>query len=350
MAQTTGSHQDLSDEDTGKIEQHSGSLSTVSLENEALVQSLAATESFLPAPIDINVARAQQVNLPPLQWLHYEEPPVSIKLANTGETVILSARWDGPDRPTITGGSLTGRYVFSQLHFHWSDTALEGSEHTVDGAHLPLELHVIHYDERYGSQDEAQPFPGGILCLVYFFVLKSRTNHFITPLIDALASLVLPDSHTKLEPFPLIELFHPFTDEYFLYWGSIGEAAGTGARTPILWMLSRAQESIKFQQLKQFNRLLDRRMRRPRDQPKPPLPSAAPDGRHLFHVNPRTPMAVATLAIEPPEKYGRSRARWLVDRMVLDWSTPDACRRYVQAMREELAKKHEQEVSENDAV
>ncbi|XP_050090564.1 carbonic anhydrase 2-like [Anopheles aquasalis] len=350
MAQT-GSHQDLPDEETEQIDQNSGSLSTISLENEPLVQSLAATESFLAAPIDINVARAQQINLPPLEWLHYEAVPASIKLTNNGETVILSARWDGPDRPTITGGSLTGRYVFSQLHFHWSDTALEGSEHTVDGAHLPLELHVIHYDNRYGSQDEAQSIPGGLLCLVYFFALKSRTNHFIAPLINALATLALPESHTKLEPFPLIELFHPFTVEYFLYWGSIVDAAA-GTRTPILWMLSRLQESIKFQQLKQFNRLLDSRMRRPRDQPKTPLPTsvASIGGRHLFHVNPRTPMAVATLAIEPPEKYGRSRERWLADRMVLDWSTPDACRRFVQAMREELAKKREQEVRESDAA
>ncbi|XP_035785897.1 carbonic anhydrase 7-like [Anopheles albimanus] len=349
MAQTD-SHQDLTENETDPIDQHSGSLSTISLEHEVLLQSLAATESFLPAPIDINVARAQQINLSPLEWLHYEKAPASIKLTNTGETVILSARWDGPDRPTISGGPLTGRYIFSQLHFHWSDTALEGSEHTVDGAHLPLELHVIHYDDRYGSQDEAQRIPGGILCLVYFFTLKSRTNHFIAPLINALATLVLPDSHTKLEPFPLIELFHPFTAEYFLYWGSIGEA-GTGARTPIVWMLSRLQESIKFQQLKQFNRLLDRRMRRPRDQPKPSLPSAAASGgRHLFHVNPRTPMAVATLAIEPPEKYGRSRARWLTDRMVLDWSNPDSCRRYVQAMREELAKKRQQELNGSDAA
>ncbi|XP_052890599.1 putative carbonic anhydrase 3 [Anopheles moucheti] len=307
------------------------SRSAISLENEALVWSLASVEAYQPAPIDINVGRAERIELPALRWNRYETLPASVKLTNTGETVILSARWNG-ESPSLEGGALDGRYLFSQLHFHWGQTALDGSEHTIDGYRLPLEMHIIHFAERFGDQDEALSVPGGILCLVYLFNLKSNPNRFIDPVVKGLGSTVLPESYTKLEPFPLIDLFHAFVDEYFLYWGGTRNGPQVA---PMLWMISRTQEPIDFHQLKQFNRLLDRRMRPHHNlQPSDTGPSK---GRHLFHVNPRTPMAVSTLLIEPPQKFAHTR--WIVDRQPVDWSSPDACRQYIAKVREYLAKK-----------
>uniref|UniRef100_A0A182PIB1 Alpha-carbonic anhydrase domain-containing protein n=1 Tax=Anopheles epiroticus TaxID=199890 RepID=A0A182PIB1_9DIPT len=310
--------------------------STTSLQNEALVWSLAPTEAYRPAPIDINVARSVQLELEPLRWTGYESLPASVKLTNTGETVILSARWDGDTCPSLEGGPLAGRYRFSQLHFHWGRTALDGSEHTIDGYRLPLELHVIHFADRYADQDAAQTEPGGVLCLVYLFNLKSNPSRFLEPVVRGLERVLLPEAHTKLEPFPLIELFHAFTDEYFLYWGCTRNGPQL---TPMLWLLSRVQEPLDFRQLKQFNRLLDRRMR-PRYslQPSDTVARSASQVQHLFHVNPRTPMAVSTLMVEPPQKFAQTR--WLVDRLQpIDWSSPDACRQYVRTVREELARK-----------
>uniref|UniRef100_A0A182N349 Alpha-carbonic anhydrase domain-containing protein n=1 Tax=Anopheles dirus TaxID=7168 RepID=A0A182N349_9DIPT len=311
----------------------SHSASAISLENEALVWSLAPTEAFEPAPIDINVSRATQIELQPLRWNKYDTLPASVKLTNTGETVILSARWDG-EGPSLEGGALDGRYLFSQAHFHWGRTALDGSEHTIDGYRLPLELHVIHFAERFGDQDAALAVPGGVLCLVYMFNLKSKSNRFIAPVVQALEKIALPETHTKLAPFALLDLFHPYSGEYFLYWGCTRNGAQVA---PMLWMVSRTQEPLDFRQLKQFNRLLDRRMR-PRYLHRPSEVAPAP-GRHLFHVNPRTPMAVSTLMIEPPAKFAKSR--WIVDSQPVDWSSPDACRRYVRLVRERLAEKLE---------
>uniref|UniRef100_A0A182X441 Alpha-carbonic anhydrase domain-containing protein n=1 Tax=Anopheles quadriannulatus TaxID=34691 RepID=A0A182X441_ANOQN len=318
------------------------SSSAISLQNEALVWSLAPTEAYQPAPIDITVCRAVQLELEPLRWNNYELLPASVKLTNTGETVILSARWDSEQCPSLEGGPLEGRYLFSQLHFHWGLSALDGSEHTIDGYRLPLELHVIHFAERFGDQDTAQASPGGVLCLVYFFNLKSNPNRFVEPVVEALERILLPESYTKLEPFPLIDLFHAFTDEYFLYWGCTRNGPQV---TPLLWLLSRTQEPLDFRQLKQFNRLLDRRMR-PRCSLQPSDTARPSKGRHLFHVNPRTPMSVSTLRIEPPEKFAQTR--WLVDRQPIDWSSPDACRQYVQLVREELAKKKQPPVEEDE--
>lgn len=40
----------------------------------------------------------------------------------------------------ISSGGLPGRYRALQLHFHWGSPAGNGSEHTLDGCQLPMEV------------------------------------------------------------------------------------------------------------------------------------------------------------------------------------------------------------------
>lgn len=84
------------------------------------------------------------------------------------DAVILSAKWH-QERPFLSGGPFVGKYVFSQLHFHWGKNNMEGSEHTIDGAQQPLEMHVVHFRSRYLTQEAALKEDDGIAVLVYFF-------------------------------------------------------------------------------------------------------------------------------------------------------------------------------------
>lgn len=45
---------------------------------------------------------------------------------------MLSASWREQE-PYLCGGPFINSYVFSQLHFHWGKTDMDGSEHYVDG-------------------------------------------------------------------------------------------------------------------------------------------------------------------------------------------------------------------------
>ena len=47
--------------------------------------------------------------------------------------VILSAKWQ-QGSPYLCKGPLEGNYVFAQVHFHWGENEMRGSEHFVDGA------------------------------------------------------------------------------------------------------------------------------------------------------------------------------------------------------------------------
>lgn len=52
---------------------------------------------------------------------------------------------------TISGGGLPGRYRAIQLHFHWGSPAGNGSEHTLDGRQLPMEVCEKKPPSRSGS-------------------------------------------------------------------------------------------------------------------------------------------------------------------------------------------------------
>lgn len=57
--------------------------------------------------------------------------------------VILSAKWP-QGRPYLSGGPYEGNYTFAQVHFHWGENEMKGSEHTVDGARFEIYFKSFH--------------------------------------------------------------------------------------------------------------------------------------------------------------------------------------------------------------
>jgi len=59
--------------------------------------------------------------------------------------------------------------MFEQGHWHWGSAEDVGSEHMIDGQSYPLELHLVHYNEKYSTFDEALKHPDGLLVLGLFY-------------------------------------------------------------------------------------------------------------------------------------------------------------------------------------
>lgn len=53
--------------------------------------------------------------------------------------------------PTLTGGPFDpwSSYSFHFAEFHWGDTDTEGSEHSIDGDHSPLEMNMVFTKQRH---------------------------------------------------------------------------------------------------------------------------------------------------------------------------------------------------------
>lgn len=101
----------------------------------------------------------------------YFQYPASMKAENNGETIKLSVTYQGGAAPKLSGGPLSGKYVLSQIHFHWGTDNLKGSEHTVLGTRAPMEIHCVHIREGLTTEEANKRFDG--YTVVAYFVQVS---------------------------------------------------------------------------------------------------------------------------------------------------------------------------------
>ncbi|KOC65732.1 Carbonic anhydrase 13 [Habropoda laboriosa] len=185
------------------------------------------------------------IELGPLEWTNIDIVPRKLKITNTGYTVILSAKWQ-QENHYISGGPFTGNYAFSHIHFHWGENEMNGSEHAVDGASMPMELHAVYFKDEYETLESALRRPNGITILVYFFKLQAGPNQFLEEIIKNLAVIRTAHSSVRIVPLNLSNILRPFTQDYFLYWGSIITIRNVYS---ILWITSREPIGISTEQI-----------------------------------------------------------------------------------------------------
>ena len=51
------------------------------------------------------------------------------------------------------------------MHFHWGADDSVGSEHTVDGKSYAGEMHLVHYNSKYGNYSNALNHADGLAVL-----------------------------------------------------------------------------------------------------------------------------------------------------------------------------------------
>ncbi|XP_018337804.1 PREDICTED: carbonic anhydrase 1-like [Trachymyrmex septentrionalis] len=243
------------------------------------IQNLAHIDGMLKSPIDLNISYMKVVNLNPIQWVNYDVTPKKLKLSNTGYTVMLSATWREED-PYLYGGPFDSSYIFSQLHFHWGKTDMDGSEHHVDGGSMPMELHAVHYKSDYRTQLAALRQHDGVTILVYLFQLQAAPNPLLDDIINTLPFIQAANSSIRLIPFPIINIMRRFQRDYFVYWGSI---TMTNIRNSVLWLISREPLGISIDQIAEFRTLCDEH-KMPILTNRQPLQERA--NRNVFHVCP----------------------------------------------------------------
>lgn len=76
---------------------------------------------------------------------------ISGTIANTGHSVIFTADnetssiYEGPQTPVnLTGGPLSYRYRFQEIHIHYGLHDQFGSEHSVQGYTFPAEVNILN--------------------------------------------------------------------------------------------------------------------------------------------------------------------------------------------------------------
>ena len=69
---------------------------------------------------------------------------VSGNITNTGHSVIFRVEQNPRQQVNLTGGPLSYKYQFEELHIHYGIGNSQGSEHTLNGYAFPAEVIIIY--------------------------------------------------------------------------------------------------------------------------------------------------------------------------------------------------------------
>ncbi|XP_043242964.1 carbonic anhydrase 13-like isoform X1 [Amphibalanus amphitrite] len=100
---------------------------------------------------------------------------------------------------SIRGGPLEGEYALAQYHCHWGREEDRGSEHTIDGKRYAAELHLVHYNKKYGSFAAAADKSDG-LAVIGIFLKVGKENKELLKVTNAMKDIKYNGSKTKIEP------------------------------------------------------------------------------------------------------------------------------------------------------
>ncbi|KAH0999828.1 hypothetical protein HUJ04_013595, partial [Dendroctonus ponderosae] len=90
----------------------------------------------------VNLEPSKLLFDPNLRQLHIDKHRVSGTMMNTGHSVIFTVYNDTHSHINVTGGPLSYRYQFQEIHIHYGLHDQFGSEHSINGYAFPAEVSI----------------------------------------------------------------------------------------------------------------------------------------------------------------------------------------------------------------
>ncbi|XP_051160923.1 carbonic anhydrase 2-like [Leptopilina boulardi] len=199
------------------------------------------------SPINIDLSQIypddQGVNL---TFHGYDVIPKEMKLLNNGQKVNLNVEWVD-FAPFVTIAS--SNYIFDSLHFHWGINDSDGSEHTFNYTSFPLEMHLVHYSDKYESFEKALNQSDGLLVIGTVFQINEGEKSDISPLAESILLIKNKSNSTTVEPFPLSTFKFTTEHGYYIYNGSVTRPL---CWENVLWILSTQILSVTKEEMQCF--------------------------------------------------------------------------------------------------
>ncbi|XP_060704276.1 carbonic anhydrase 4a [Hemiscyllium ocellatum] len=200
------------------------------------------------SPINIVTKKAKfDENLTPFIFHGYDHVD-HWSIGNNGHTVTVTLN----EGITIKGGNLPHTYKAAQFHYHWGTDTDPGSEHTIDGEQYPMEMHIVHYNEKYGSLENALNRPDGVAVLGFLFEKSNENNEGMNLFIQALKSVSKSGDSGQLKSFALNKLI-PDREKLKKYYRYQGSLTTPGCDEAVIWTVFAELIPISKNQLNSFS-------------------------------------------------------------------------------------------------
>ncbi|CAF1629380.1 unnamed protein product [Rotaria magnacalcarata] len=174
-------------------------------------------------------------------------------LENTGHSFQVS----GQGYSYITRGPVLDEYQFLQFHMHWGENDSEGSEHVIDGGHLPAELHIVTWNRtQYRTPEEAMASEqfDGLLVFAVLIKIVSNDNSDCIKLFDLFSKITHRGEKINLDYgiISLRDLMPEHVQKYYTYDGSLTTPM---CNECVRWVVFRDTIGLSKHQLNQLRQL-----------------------------------------------------------------------------------------------
>lgn len=153
----------------------------------------------------------------------------------------------------IIGGDLPAQYEAVQLHLHWSDGKDNGSEHSIDGRHFAMEMHIVH--KKMSSSDNEQDSKDKFAVLAFMIEVGDKVHKGFQPLVEALSSISKPHSTSTVRESSVQDMLPPSDkmSNYFRYHGSL---TTPNCDETVIWTVYKQPIKIHKDQFLEFSKSL----------------------------------------------------------------------------------------------
>lgn len=202
------------------------------------------------SPINIVTTKAQvDPNLGRFSFSGYDKKK-KWTVENNGHTVKM---WLG-DEVTVAGGGLASQYRAIELHLHWSKVLDAGSEHSLDGEHFAMEMHIVHKKVKGTSRHEKED--QNEIAVLAFLVEDGSKNEGFQPLVEALSDISRPNMSTTIkESISLLDLL-PKEEKLRCYFRYLGSLTTPGCDEIVVWTVFREPIQLHRDQIFAFSEKL----------------------------------------------------------------------------------------------
>lgn len=188
-----------------------------------------------------------------LKFLGYDLAP-EFEVSNFHHTVVVRLM-SHVNSVGISGSGLPADYFVHHFHFHWGTKNRIGAEHTIYGHAYPMELHLVHYNQKYENftESEVANKTEGLAVLGVFIEVGGDTNNTdFGKLVDRFEEIKREGKHVNLtDTFPMESLL-PSNKDYYRYSGSL--TTGPCFET-VTWTVFKNPITISKYQMKAFRKL-----------------------------------------------------------------------------------------------
>ncbi|KAI1292000.1 Carbonic anhydrase 6 [Halotydeus destructor] len=145
-------------------------------------------------------------------------------------------------------------FRFAKLHFHWGSNDSTGSEHLLDNRQYVLEMHLVHFNSKYKSLEDALDKDLGLLVFGSLFRLGEQ-NGALAPLANAHNEVADVEgrpvaTETKLSLQDLLP--GGATEQLYMYTGSLTTPPCT---EKVQWLVASKINTLSKPQIAQFRQL-----------------------------------------------------------------------------------------------